>query len=93
LAFPPKEISRSPFGQKTAKTMRYVAFSREYGGIQKMPFSAWVKAKLYVKYPAKEVANLGNISPRFRHFGTFSAKTQHFEIENHCFVGLFGTGI
>jgi hypothetical protein len=42
-----------------------------------------------MKYPAKEVANLGNISGRFRHFGHFSAKTQHFEIENHCFVGLF----
>jgi hypothetical protein len=42
-----------------------------------------------MKYPAKEVANLGNISGRFRHFGTFLTKIEHFEIENHCFVGLF----
>jgi hypothetical protein len=38
VAFVGMEFVRSPFGQKTAKTMRYVAFSREYGGIQKTRF-------------------------------------------------------
>jgi hypothetical protein len=74
-----KKRKNNPAGSVFTRIRRY----------SKLAFFAPANSRLLSKSRAKEVANLGNISGRFRHFGHFSAKTQHFEIENHCFVGLF----
>jgi hypothetical protein len=63
-----------------------------FGRIRRNPKNvilASAQSRLLSKSRAKEVANLGNISGRFVHFGHFSSKIEHFETESVGFDGLF----